>query len=188
MVLHIKNLSLDNFFIPAGDFNQWQAQSAVEDYPDIVEVCSPPTKNNRNIDRIFLNWQHNVDAECFPPLKTEVVKGQQTFSDHRVQVARASIDKKKKSEWKKIRFLPYSEAAAFDFLTAIGMESWETVLLVQGSNAKGNTLQAVLDGLIDHFFPMKTIWRKHDDLPWINETALKKIRRKKACVWRARPE
>ena len=181
LILHLKGVSPESYFVLGGDFNQWEAHTSVEDYPDIVEALSPPTRNNRVIDRVFLNLEHE-NAACFAPLETERDEdGISLSSDHRVQLVKASISKKPRPVWKKITFRPYNELAAENFLNAIKLEDWHNVLHASGSNAKAGAFQSVLDELMDRFFPYKTIRKKDDDLPWLNETARKKIKRKKAC-------
>ena len=82
--------------------------------------------------------------------------------------------------WKKIQFRPYNEKAAAEFEADIAAESWQSVCSASGSNAKADAFQRTLDSLMDLHFPYKTIRRKDTDLPWINEAALRKIRKKRA--------
>ena len=70
--------------------------------------------------------------------------------------------------------------AAEDFVETIRTLNWEEVLSAAGSNAKADRFQLILDNLMDQYFPKKTIRRREDGLPWINDVALKKIKKKKA--------
>ena len=94
-VLHIKYACQDPYLMIAGDFNQWEIGQALVDYPDMVEVQTPPTRLDRNIDKIFLNWHDEVtDAGCIPPLETERGQGEISYSDHKIQYACSRLVKK----------------------------------------------------------------------------------------------
>ena len=184
LVLHMRQTSpVGDFMGVCGDFNQWEIDSALEDFPDLEEVITPPTRNNRRIDRVFANWDV-ASASCLPPLEAVAEDGNVTFSDHKVQVVKALLNLKEPIIWRKITFRPYSEKAAEDFKEEIFAQNWDGVFESNGSNSKASGLQAVLDELLDKHFPLKTIRRKSDDLPWFNEVAKKKTKRKRA-VFRA---
>ena len=184
LVLHLRQTSAtDDFVCVCGDFNQWEINASLEDFPDLEEAITPPTRNNRRIDRVFANWDI-VGAACLPPLEAVSDDGNVTHSDHKVQLVRALLNKKEPVVWKKITFRPYTETAAAAFKKDIASETWSTVMDAIGSNSKANAFQATLDTLMDKHFPQKTIRRKNDDLPWFNEVAKKKAKRKRA-VFRA---
>ena len=179
IVLELKTKFRDCHICLGGDFNQWDICHAMSDYPDMTEADTPPTRNNRRIDKVFLNW--NVkEAKCLPPLETEMIDGTSTASDHLIQYVCGDVERREKSQWKKITFRPYNEKAAESFKRDLEGESWERVLTAAGSNAKADALQSVLDTLMDKNFPFKTIRRKENGLPWFNETAGRKAKRKRA--------
>ena len=179
IVLHIKSASNDAYICIGGDFNQWEIGAAVEDYPDILMVDSGPTRNNRLIDKVLTNWD-TEPAVVLPPLEAINDDGTTTFSDHKVQFVKSFLQCREPVVWKKITFRPFSQKAADAFRSELEREEWENVRLAVGSNSKANRFQETLDNVFDKHFPLKTIRRKDSDLPWLNEVALKKIRRKKA--------
>ena len=116
-----------------------------------------------------------------PPLETEETEaGNLRRSDHNIVLTSARLDRLKRPVWKKFSFRPFNEAAAAHFRSWAESQDWSEVLRATGSNEKARKLQLALDWAMDEFFPIKTIRRKEDDLPWINDTALKKIKKKKA--------
>ena len=126
-----------------------------------------------------------VDHACLPPLDVENEAGDTVAaSDHKVQFIASVLERRKPVEWEKYTYRPYNETAAVAFTEEIKRVSWEQVLTANGSEAKAEAFQTIIDDLMDHFFPTKTVKRKSDDLPWINNVAKKKIARKKA-VFRA---
>ena len=183
LVLDIKNTCRDALVCVSGDFNQWDVENYLADFPDLVEVQTGPTRNGRRIDRIFLNWPECVQSHSvLKPLEADLPgdDGVIPTSDHSVQFVRASLPRKEPVKWEKFTHRPFKEASATAFLKAINEQDWSTVLYANSSNDKATCFQLIIDDLMDHFFPIKTTRRKSDDLPWINEVARKKIRRKRA--------
>ena len=85
LILDIKDKNKDAYICIGGDFNQWQIEEALEDYPDIVENQGGPTRKNRTIDRNFSNWSEDiVETAVLPPLETEEIEaGSRSPSDHK---------------------------------------------------------------------------------------------------------
>ena len=55
LIDHVKLTYRDPYIVLGGDLNQWAAQEAVEEYPDMTEVRVGPTRGEREIDRLFCN-------------------------------------------------------------------------------------------------------------------------------------
>lgn len=179
-ILEIKDKADDPLICVAGDFNQWGIEDYLADYPDLVEVETGPTRNQRRIDRVFLNWDV-ASFSCHEPLQTEPDdEGNVNYSDHRVQLVETTIPARDGQEWVKYSYRPFSQTAADNFKAKLSSVSWQTVNWACGSNNKQKEMQRILDDLMDEFFPWKTVRKKEDDLPWLNDTARKKIKKKKA--------
>ena len=165
-----------------GDFNQWEVSDALLDFAEITEVITPPTRKDRRIDRVFLNWgEAVVDSTCLPALEAENAAGEITSaSDHRVQFVASTLERREQVEWHEYWYRPFDEVAADVFVREMASQDWSPVLQAPSSNQKAEVLQKRLDFLMDKYFPKKKVRRKSDDLPWLNETAKKKIARKRA--------
>ena len=182
LILEIKN-SIDSPYIGVfGDFNQWQIQQAFEDYPDIVENVGGFTRKDRVIDRNFCNWNKDItETKILAPLETEETEaGNLRRSDHNVVYMKASVKKLDSPNWQTFKYRPFSEEGARGFENWIAQVDWSDVLNANGSNDKARAFQAVLDEGMDFFFPEKTMRRKSNDLPWFNNVARKKVKKKKA--------
>ena len=181
IVLDIKRKFSGSYIYVAGDFNQWKIEDFLADYPELVEQISPPTRKDKRIDRTFVNFNDFVTAvSCIPPLETEDEGERKRCSDHKQQITMSSFPRRPAVTWLTITYRPFSEAAAEAFRLSLVQENWRSVMEATGSNAKSRAYQNIIDSLMDHHFPMKKIRRKSTDLPWLNDTALAKIRRKKA--------
>ena len=185
LVLHIKRNSTDPYIILAGDFNQWDIAGALEDFPELVEVETPPTRGDRKIDKIYTNWHSDIhDAGCIPPLETEGPPSTRTYSDHSIQYMCSRLSRKSPTTWEVYSYRPYNEGAANDFCDELGSVSWTELYGLVNANDMAIRLQQVLDDLMNRHFPMKTVRKKDSDLPWFNNTA-KKMTRKKNAIYKA---
>ena len=178
----VKRSHGDAIIYLAGDFNQWEVTDALLDFPEIGEIITPPTRNLRRIDRTFTNCQDEVvDTACLSPLEAESAAGERiAASDHKVQFIASVLPKKEAVEWEFFTYRPHSVAGESKFIEDLRTQNWEDVYGAEGSNQKAVVFQAIIDDLMNLHFPLKTVKRKSDDLPWINDTARKKIAKKKA--------
>ena len=183
LVLHIKNIAqTPPYVLVAGDFNQWEVGEALQDYPDLVEIQTPPTRQDRNIDRIFLNWHDDVtDSGCLPPLETEEREdGTTAQSDHLIQYVCSRLDKRDPIRWETFSYRPFKDAGADAFVGDLNSQDWTHICRLPDANEMAKALQFVIDDLTDKHFPLKTIRRKENDLPWLDDAAHKMINKKKA--------
>lgn len=180
LILHIKEKFSEPYIGLFGDFNQWKVEEAVEDYVDMSEQVGGNTRKDRVIDRNFCNW-NVMSTTIRAPLETEAVEpGTARKSDHNVVFMEASIQKIDPPNWQTFKFRQFSEEKAGEFKMWLESQDWRDVLLASGSNAKARAFQYILDEAMDFYFPFKTCRRKQGDLPWFNETARKKVKKKKA--------
>ena len=158
----------------------------MQDYPEIVEVQTPPTREGRKIDKIFTNWPDDIhDAGVLPPLQTEGSNPDSiTFSDHAIQYMCSRVPEKPVVCWEKYTYRPFNEKSAERFVEELNEYEWDEVYNMAGSNEMAMKLQLILDGLMDKYFPKKTIRRKDSDLPWFNWTA-RKMSMKKQAIYKS---
>ena len=91
VVREIKSRYQDPFIVVGGDFNQWQVEDPLSEFPDLREVNVGPTRKDRCIDRIFTNFGRSItDCGTVPPLEPE--PGHQgACSDHRIAFMKAEL-------------------------------------------------------------------------------------------------
>ena len=182
LILHVKNICPDPYIIVAGDFNQWEVGEALLDYPDLMEVITPPTRLDRNIDKMFVNWHGEItESGCLPPLETEeLYGGTVTYSDHPIQYLCSRLDRKEPVRWESFTYRPFTDGGGDGFVADIGRQDWSALAVMQDANSMATVLQHIVDDLTERHFPVKTIRRKEDDLPRLDSTAKKMIAKKKA--------
>ena len=108
-VTHIKRTYNSPYVIVSGDFNQWKLESALEDFPDMLEAPVGPTRGSRAIDRNFTNFGHLVKkAHTIAPLQADD-PSQGRPSDHRVAVLGIELPKVEAYRWLKYSYRYYNE-------------------------------------------------------------------------------
>ena len=70
VVSEVKRRHDDPMVVLAGDFNQWDIASALQDFPDLLEAPVGETRGDRSIDRVFLNMELR-ESGTVPPLETD---------------------------------------------------------------------------------------------------------------------
>ena len=149
---------------------------------DIAENSGGFTRRDRVIDRNFSNWHEKITATTIlPPLETERTEGGTIRkSDHNIVYMQAELPKLDPPNWQTFTYRQFSETSADAFCKWIAGVDWTEVFEASGSNAKARKFQEVLDKGMDYYFPVKTCRKKDSDLPWFNEVARKKVKKKKA--------
>ena len=180
IILNIKYKHEDPLICLGGDFNQWRIEDHMLDYPDMQEIKTPPTRNDRRIDRIFCNWHERVhESGVLPPLETEDPGVERRRSDHLIQYAKASLPKKAPPKKISYSYRPFSKKKAASFKLELQHQDWREVMSAETTNDKEQCFQAIIDDLMERNFPMKHVTRKEGDLPWLDDKAVKMIKRKK---------
>ena len=115
LVIDAKRRYREPYLAISGDFNQWDAGQAIEDFLDISEVDVGPTRGLSTIDRIFVNFGNMVtDKGSVPPL--DVDPGDQgSPSDHRVAFAKCDLKRVEAFEWISYKYLYYNEDSVEQF-------------------------------------------------------------------------
>ena len=181
LILDIKTKANEPYILLGGDFNQWQIDEALADYEEISEVMTPPTRGTRRIDRIFMNWHGEAtESGCVPPLETEELDGAVSLSDHMIQYVFTRVNIREAVKWETFSHRPLIEANVDGFIADLGQVQWDEVYEQGTTNDMANKYQFIVDDLIEKHFPLKTVKRKEDDLPWLNDTARSMIKKKKA--------
>ena len=130
------------------------------------EVDVGPTRRNRAIDRIFVNFpQSTVESGSLASLETDVPG---SCLDHRVAYCRAGIRRREAFMWETYSFRHQTKEAEEAFKSWIVMYNWDPVYRAVGSNAKTAEYQRILSEAVDTFFPLKTTRKKSTDLPWMS--------------------
>ena len=121
-----------------------------------------------------------TDSGCLPPLETDGACGPVTLSDHRIQYVCARLDRKDPIRWETYTYRPFTQTGAEGFVADLNQVDWTSTCQKPDANQMAVALQHVIDDLTDKHFPVKTVKRKENDLPWLDDTAKKMINKKKA--------
>ena len=137
----VKRRYKDPFIAIAGDFNQWKAEDAVCDFPDVREADVGHTRKDKCLDRIFTNFgRSGTESGTVPPL--DVDPGHPGApSDHRITFVRASLPRMRSFEWISYSYRRFSEESAKDFGAWLAHFDWAPQTVLNGSNAKAEFYQ-----------------------------------------------
>ena len=168
VILEMKRWYKDPFLVVGGDFNQWPLQNALDEFPDLNEVDVGPTRKDRWIDRIAINFSRALRASgAVPPLKVEP-RMQGTKSDHRVPYVKASLSRVKNYHWESYSYRYRSPDAVAGFGKWLAGLHWAELAAMVSSNPKAECYQETVTATLETFFPLVTVHRKSSDCPWIN--------------------
>ena len=91
---HLETIKLESsspIIIIGGDLNNYDVSPALQEFLDIKEATSPPTRGPHRLDRIFLNVLNDLSkTEAVAPLESPGTQSVGTQSDH--QILLASLD------------------------------------------------------------------------------------------------
>ena len=184
VVQELKRSYKDPFLVVGGDFNQWDIQGALQDFPDLRETPVGPTRKDKSIDRLFTNFDRSIE-ECgtAPPLEPEP-GAQGTKSDHQVAFLKASLPKLKTFEWISYQYRFYNEDAVREFGSWLAGHDWKDVVATEMSNGKANLYQETVTAAMERIFPLITVRKKSTNCPWINANIRKLVADRKAIYVR----
>ena len=101
-VTKAKRQYTDPLVMVTGDFNQWKVEVLLADSVDMSEVAVGPTRQDRCIDRIFVNFAGTV-----PPLETDDQAAKK--SGHLIAFAKSSIPLSVPFNWLEYSYWYYNE-------------------------------------------------------------------------------
>ena len=175
LITEAKRKYEDCNIILAGDFNQWAVDAVLEEHAQVKEIDHGPTRNNRNIDRTFVNFSRSLNEyHTLEPLEDE--SGRK--SDHRMAFFSA-VFAKTKAKTVSYRYRYFSRKGAKGFRKWIGEQTWADVLAANTPSDKAIKLHDLLTLALDQFFPYKTTVRRESDPPWINPRIRALIRKRR---------
>ena len=182
IVVEVKRRYQDPFIIVTGDFNQWPVHQTLQEFPDLIEADVGPTRKDRCIDRMFLNFSCAVVASgTVPPLEVEPgTPG--TKGDHRVAYVSALLPKVRTYHWESYSYRCQSPEAEKEFGAWLAGFDWAELASMVGSNPKAEYYQEQVTAAMERFFPLITVHRRSSDCPWIN-ARIQQLTRKRRKVY-----
>ena len=158
----------DPIIIIGGDFNNFCIGEAIDDYPDLRILESPPTRLTERLDLLVTNIESENDSRTTvtkqPPLETS--DGRK--SDHDalwMESTFPSTDRFKKSTyWSR----PKTKAGLDKFDNWIKEEQWTGIIGEGDANIKADAFIGLIDRKMNECFPLKLNKVKSTDLSLIH--------------------
>ena len=172
---HQKTKHADPVFVISGDFNRKDISAAFQDFPEISQVRTPPSRSGACLDLCYTNAIKNVtQVSSLPPLESN---DNLTTSDHNVLVFRLSFWAVRCYKARTVTFRPYTKRGEETFTNLMLQTDWSFVE-TGDSNTAAEVLTTRLEEYTNKAFPEKTKTFKSTDRPWTNPT-IKTLTRKK---------
>ena len=172
----IKEEMNDPVIIITGDFNRKNITRAIQDFPDIQLLPTPPTRGTATLDLTYSNLGTKLHhSDVLPPLEAN---DGQSASDHKVLYYEASLPGKTqvKRTKKKINFRPYTKRGEEIFGRKLLFTDWSSL---SDEEDPAHKLHLILDEYVNEAFPMKTRTVREQEYPWITREIARMSRRKK---------
>ena len=164
-------------------------------FADLREVEVGNTRENRAIDRIFLNVSRSVvEAGMLEPLETEGAGEDLRRSDHRIAFCKILLERRQSFKWIEYSYRHFNDDSVEQFRSWVVMHDWAEVLSSETTDIKAEEYQRMVVGAVERFFPLRTVKRKSSDPPWMNKKVAKMIEDRKKlfieevgrmAVWKA---
>ena len=170
----------EGWFVLGGDWNNRQLELAIEMYPDIKILLTPPTRKNRILDKVASNFGDFCKTAVCYPLEGE--KGQ--VSDHKIVLVEAMLPRPKAFSWEVHEYLQVTQSGSKKFIELMGSEEWRDVKTAwPDQNEMVELFHNKLEHFIDSCFVWKRVRRKSTDKPWISDALRARMKRRKAIFW-----
>ena len=113
-ILELKSRFKDPFICISGDFNGYDVQSYLDDYPDLVLVETGPTRGYRVLDLVYTNFQLDIlESGTLSPLECD--SGDGAASDHRVVFCMSELKRFEAYEWQTYTYMRQTEEGNSQF-------------------------------------------------------------------------
>ena len=161
-----------------GDLNRKSIETAIDNFPDIVQANSEPTRGDACLDIVYSDAQ--LTPVNWPPLETpEGVR-----SDHDCVVFSGSVIREKDFVWLKKTTRKHTDAALELYGQRLREADWDSILPPRlGPDELVDRFQSWAGSLTDELFPVKTVRYRSNEAPWITD-GVRRISRKKRRVYK----
>ena len=168
IIIELKRRLKDPYLVISGDFNQWDLQSALQEFRDLNKIDGGATRGSRLIDRTFTNFEDITEASTLTPLQTDEEDGPVRSSDHRTCFYTARLRRKERYKWLSYSYRYNNHDSEKLFAELLISKDWPKLVQLPTPDAKTNLYQSEINNAIETFFPLRTIKRRNIDPPWIN--------------------
>ena len=160
----------------AGDTNRYDLTSALDEFLDIEEADSPPTRNNERLDTAHTNVnEHIISCTSEAPLENDAG----TQSDHLLLLFEVSIPHIHSFEWVKYRTRDMKEKNKEAFNKEFIAVDWEGLLSnITCPSEMTEALHRTVTEISDRCLPWRDRKIRSTDDPWITDEIRRAIRQR----------
>ena len=158
----------EGWVVLGGDWNHRPLELALDMYPDIKELITPPTRKNSTLDILATNFNSFVKTA----IVTHPLEGEKdgVKSDHKIIITEALLPRPKAFTWEVHEYLQITQAGTDKFTTKLNELNWSQLRAAwPDQNKMTEIFHETLSDLVDSCFCWKRVRRKSTDKPWISD-------------------
>ena len=166
----------DPILIVGGDFNRFDHDLALGDFPNVVLIPTDPTRGDKRLD---LAWSNLEQWRTLTSVRDPLTTVDGTPNDHRIIYVENAIRSSHRFKKIWIRTRPKTRRGDTLFKKWIQEQDWQTVYTSKDANDKASGLVTLLNEAMNSCYP--TVWKKikTTEDPWIDDHIRKKIKNRK---------
>ena len=180
VVAEVKRKLESPIIVVGGDWNQWSLQPILDEHTELTEVAHGPTRSDRKIDRMLVNYGRMVtESDVVQPLDD----GMGRHSDHGVAYCRAKFESRVEKTVS-YKYRHFTDQGAQAFQSWISTHDFGDTYEHTDVNDQLAAFLHTLESKMDLFFPYKTTVRRESDPPWINPYVKQLIKKRRRVYHR----
>ena len=166
----------DPLIIVGGDFNRFNHDRAVGDFPDLVLIPTGPTRGDEALDLVWTNFDQDRGlTEVRNPLTTEDGRS----SDHSIIHVKNAIRNSDRFKWIRIKTRQRNKKNDEKFNDWIKAQDWNDVTSHDSPDDMAEALVELLNRGMNLAFPITSKKIRSTDDPWITNKIRGKIEDRK---------
>ena len=175
LVASIKQKYNAPYILIAGDFNHRKISKELENFPDIKEVLTPPTRGNHKLDLVLTNFSDRIEkAGVMDPIFN--ASGQQT--DHKTVYVKAQIPRVEEYTVNTYTYLRKSKEGHEAMKQKIRGKDWSELMESNTTTQMVEKLHGFFNESMNASYQKVTI--KRNEPQWMTNAIRKLIARRRA--------
>ena len=162
-----------------GDWNHRPLRVALDMFPDIKEILTPPTRKSNVLDILATNFTDFVTTSVV----THPLEGEKNGikSDHKIVIVESLLPRPKAFTWEVHEYLQITQKGKDKFVSLMNDTDWSELNGAwPDQDIMTNIFHQTLEKYLNSCFSWKRVRRKSTDKPWISDALRWRMKRRLA--------